>query len=146
MKSEIILGDCIDVMETYANKSVDAIITDPPCNAKNIGPHERTYSQGVMQLPLEEYKKFCNSWITEALRIAKRVVFTPGIANVCYYPQPDWILCWHKPQAVSFNRMGGFNAWEAVLHGSAGRTQGPQPRCGVMRCGRTPGVPAPACC
>ena len=67
-----------------------------------------------MQLPTKEYQKFCKNWMKEVLRISKRVVFTPGIANVCYYPQPNWILCWHKPAAVSFNRFGGFNAWEPI--------------------------------
>jgi integrase/recombinase XerD len=33
----------------------------------------------------------------------------------------------------------------AVLHGSVGEAHSPLPRSGVMRCGRTPGVPAPAC-
>ena len=32
-----------------------------------------------------------------------------------------------------------------VLHGSVGEAHSPLPRSGVMRCGRTPGVPAPAC-
>lgn len=48
------------------------------------------------------------------MRVSKRILFTPGISNVCYYPQPDWIICWHKPAAVSFNRMGGYNAWEPI--------------------------------
>src|SRR3954451_6014290 len=34
---------------------------------------------------------------------------------------------------------------EAVVHGSGARAQCPLPRSGLMRCGRTPGVPAPAC-
>jgi putative transposase len=33
----------------------------------------------------------------------------------------------------------------AVLHGSMGGAHLPQPRSGVMRCGRTSGVQAPAC-
>lgn len=111
----IIQGDCLEVMKTFPDKSFDLVLTDPPYNAKNIGPNARTYSVGTMQLPIEEYKQFCADWIKEALRISHRVVFTPGIANVCYYPQPDWIACWHKPAAVSFNRFGGFNAWEPVF-------------------------------
>lgn len=112
---KIILGDCLELLKGYPDKSIDLILTDPPYNAKNIGPHNRTYSTGIMQLPLEEYKEFCQSWFREAFRVAKTVVFTPGIANICYYPQPDWILCWSKPQAVSFNRFGGFNVWEPIM-------------------------------
>ena len=111
----IIKGDCLEVMKGYGDKIFDLILTDPPYNAKNIGPNARVYSEGIMQLPPEEYKKFCTDWITEALRISHRVVFTPGIANVCYYPQPDWIACWHKPGGRIFYRFGGFNAWEPIF-------------------------------
>ncbi len=102
-------------MKQMADKSVDLILTDPPYNAKNIGPNGRTYSVGQMQLPEREYKKFCKAWIKEALRVGKTVVFTPGISNICYYPQPRWVICWSKPQAVSFNRFGGFNVWEPIF-------------------------------
>lgn len=115
MKSEIILGDCLEVMKTMADKSVDLVLTDPPYNAKDIGPNHRVYEGQIMQLPLEEYKKFCADWFNEARRVGKNLLFTPGIANTNYYPQPDWIICWHKPAAVSFNRMGGYNAWEPIF-------------------------------
>ena len=101
-------------MRGLEDKSIDLTLTDPPYNAKNIGPNHRVYEGQMMQLPAKEYQKFCKDWMKEVLRISKRVVFTPGIANICYYPQPDWILCWHKPAAVSFNRFGGFNAWEPI--------------------------------
>ena len=114
-RNKIIEGDCLDVMLKMEEKSVDLILTDPPYNSKNIGPNNRTYSIGVMQFPAIAYKKFCEFWIMEALRVAKTVVFTPGIANICNYPQPNWVLCWSKPQAVSFNRYGGFNVWEPIM-------------------------------
>src|SRR3990167_3035770 len=113
--NKIIQGDCIKYMKTLPDKCIDLILTDPPYNAKDIGPNQRKYVVGQMQLPLKEYIKFCQDWFNEANRVAKRIVFTPGIANVCYYPQPDWIACWHKPAAVSFNRFGGFNAWEPIF-------------------------------
>jgi len=113
--NEIICADCLDILKSMPDKSVDLVLTDPPYNAKNIGPNAREYVGTIMQLPLEEYKKFCADWFREAFRVSKRLVFTPGIANVCYYPQPDWIACWHKPASVSFNRFGGFNAWEPIM-------------------------------
>ncbi len=112
--NEIIQGNCLEVMRGFPDNSVDLILTDPPYNAKNIGPNQRVYAEGIMKLPEKEYIKFCHDWFKEASRISKRIVFTPGIANICYYPQPYWILCWHKPVAVSFNRMGGYNAWEPI--------------------------------
>lgn len=111
--AELYCGDCLDILPTLGK--VDAVITDPPYNAKNIGPNKRVYENQVMQLATEDYIEFCNQWFVKASKISKRVVFTSGIANICYYPQPHWIICWHKPASVSFNRMGGFNAWEPIL-------------------------------
>lgn len=115
MEQKIIQGDCLEVMKGFADKSFDLVLTDPPYNAKNIGPNARVYEGQTMQIPQTEYKKWCMKWFVEAMRVSKTLVFTPGIANVCFYPQPDWIICWHKPASVSFNRMGGFNAWEPIL-------------------------------
>lgn len=112
---QIIQGDCLGVMKTMSDKCVDLVLTDPPYNTKNIGPNKRVYSLGQMQLPPKEYAKFCFDWFKEARRIGKVVVFTPGIANITNYPQPDWVIAWHKPASVSFNRMGGFNAWEPIF-------------------------------
>lgn len=113
--NKIICGDCIEIMKSMANKSVDLCLTDPPYNATDIGPNHKVYSQGKMKLSDKEYKKFCKDWFREAKRISKCLVFTPGISNTHNYPQPFWQICWHKPSAVSFNRMGGFNAWEPIF-------------------------------
>lgn len=115
MKNQIIQGNCIELMRGFETNAFDLYLTDPPYNAKDIGPNKRVYEGQIMQLPLKEYKKFCRDWFKEARRVSKNLLFTPGIANVCYYPQPDWIICWYKPAAVSFNRMGGYNAWEPIF-------------------------------
>src|SRR3990167_5465679 len=115
--SEIITGDCIEVMKTFEDQSFDLCLTDPPYNAKSIGTNARVYSLGQMQLPEKEYRTFCKAWFKEARRICKTIVFTPGIANTHNYPQPFWQIVWHKPAAVSFNRMGGYTAWEEQKKG-----------------------------
>src|SRR3990167_496510 len=102
-------------MKKYRDKQFDLCLTDPPYNAENIGPNKRVYEEQKMKLPEEEYKKLCSDWFVEADRISKAIVFTPGISNICFYPQPYWVLCWHKPAACSFNRLGGYNAWEPVF-------------------------------
>jgi len=104
-------GDCREILPRL--DTTDLILTDPPYNAANIGPNHRVYQGSIMQLPADQYIKFCSDWFTQTK--AKRTVFTPGIANTHNYPQPKWQLCWHKPASVSFNRMGGFNAWEPVF-------------------------------
>jgi len=115
MIGKVICGDSLELMKGYADKQFDLCLTDPPYNAKNIGPNARVYSLGQMQLPEKEYIKWCKAWFKEARRISKTLIFTPGIANTHAYPQPFWQICWHKPSAVSFNRMGGFNAWEPIF-------------------------------
>ena len=114
-ENQIIVGNCIEIMKEFEDQSIDLICTDPPYNAKDIGPNHRVYSLGQMQLPPKEYIKWCKEWFKQAKRIAKTIVFTPGIANTHNYPQPFWQICWHKPAAVSFNRMGGYNAWEPIF-------------------------------
>ena len=113
--NKVICGDYLKVMKKIPNDSIDLVLTDPPYNTKDIGPDHKKYSMGKMKLPDKKYKAFCHSWFKEATRISKTVVFTPGIANTHNYPQPKWQICWHKPAACSFNRMGGFNAWEPIF-------------------------------
>jgi len=123
--NKIICGDCLEVMKEIPDKSVDLVLTDPPYNAKNIGPNKRVYSKGKMQLSPNEYKKFCKKWFIEVCRIVKKnnIIFTPGIGNTHNYPQPYWQICWHKPAAISYNRMGGFNAWEPIFTYSGPKTR-----------------------
>ncbi len=113
--NKIICGDCLEVMKEMPAGCVDLIMADPPYNAKSIGPNQRIYSLGQMQVPLNQYKVFCKNWFKEAHRLSQRIILTPGIANMCFYPQPNWCLCWHKPAAVSYNRFGGYNAWEPIF-------------------------------
>ncbi len=91
--NKVICDDCLSVMRDMPDNSVDLVLTDPDYNAKDIGPKHRKYSTGKMGLPLSEYKEFCIRWFTQARRVGKKLVFTPGIANICYYPQPYWICC-----------------------------------------------------
>ena len=109
----IIHGDCREILPKL--EKVDLVLTDPPYNAKNIGPNQRVYEGTVMQLSDEDYLKFCLDWFKLVKPKSESIVFTPGIANTHNYPQPKWQLCWHKPASVSFNRMGGFNAWEPIF-------------------------------
>ena len=110
---QIYHGDCREILPTLPK--VDLVLTDPPYNAKDIGPNHRVYLNSVMKLSNDEYADFCKKWFTLCLGKSKRLIFTPGIANTHFYPQPKWQICWHKPCAVSFNRMGGFNAWEPLF-------------------------------
>ena len=104
-----------EVLPLFPDRRFDLVLTDPPYNALNIGPNKREYADTKMQLSENEYRDFCSSWFNLSQPLTERMVFTPGIANTHNYPQPKWELCWHKPASVSFNRMGGFNAWEPIF-------------------------------
>ena len=62
---KIINGDCVDVMKTFPEGSIDLIVTSPPYNA-NIKYDE--YDDG---LSMEEYWDFTINWLSEAFRVLK---------------------------------------------------------------------------
>jgi len=57
---ELHLGDCLEVMKSMPDKSVDAVITDPPYN---IGKADWD--------KIENYINWCGSWIIECQRVLK---------------------------------------------------------------------------
>ena len=62
---KIIDGNCVDVMKTLPEGSIDLIVTSPPYNA-NIKYDE--YNDG---LSMEEYWDFTINWLSEAFRVLK---------------------------------------------------------------------------
>lgn len=82
--------DCREILPELPK--VDLVLTDPPYeNQKAIWFYH------------------CQDWLCD------RIVFTPGIDNVGLYPQPKWILCWHKPSGIGYSRVGGFTQWEPIF-------------------------------
>ena len=58
MKAEIIQGDCLEVMRTMADNSIDFVVTDPPYGLHFMG---KDWDHGIPDIPY---------W-TELLRICK---------------------------------------------------------------------------
>jgi DNA modification methylase len=84
---------------------VDVIITDPPYTSGDIG--KRHIDSG--------FEKPADDWITPMFQLSQTIAVSPGIANIWQYPPARWVLCWYKPGAPSFNKLGGYNAWEPIL-------------------------------
>jgi site-specific DNA-methyltransferase (adenine-specific) len=63
--NKIITGDCIEVMKTMPESSVDLIVTSPPYG---VGIEYDTHNDDV---DFEEYKIFSKEWLTEAYRVLK---------------------------------------------------------------------------
>jgi site-specific DNA-methyltransferase (adenine-specific) len=112
----IYCADCLDILPQIPDKAIDLIYADPPFNAINgIGIYSKEYSGFNDKLSIEDYQKFCGSWFRAASAVCPKLLITPGIANMFYYPQPLWSIVIYKPSRPSFNRFGGYNCWEPIL-------------------------------
>lgn len=63
--NKIYNGDCIEVMKTFEESSIDLIVTSPPYG---VGIEYDIYNDDVS---FTEYKEFSKKWLTEAYRILK---------------------------------------------------------------------------
>ena len=62
---KVINGDCIDVMKTMEESSIDLIVTSPPYG---VGIDYDTHDD---DMEFEDYKVFSKKWLTESFRILK---------------------------------------------------------------------------
>ncbi len=104
--SQIIQGDCLEVLRTLPAGSVDAVVTDPP------------YGIGESYSSFDDTKdavaSLVNSVIPELRRVAKVVLVTCGNGNQHLYPTPDWTLAWVEKAGAGMNRWG-FTCWQPIL-------------------------------
>ena len=104
------LGDCLEVMKTIPDKSVDLCLTDPPYGV-NLG-------YDVYKDTEENWYKLMGGIIPEMKRIAEMVIL-PSCQikrlNWIYnnFP-PDWLICWYKGSTGCSAHIG-FNDWEPHL-------------------------------
>lgn len=63
--NKIISGDCLPIMHSIADNSVDVTFADPPFNLK------KRYNGYVDSRDFEEYLLWCEKWIGEMVRITK---------------------------------------------------------------------------
>ena len=105
-KTEIRLGDALELLPTMPNESVDVIIADPPYN---LG---KDYGNNGDSLTFDEYLHFSQRWLTEAKRVLKAdgtIYVFMGVRFISYlYEIMDrqlklnfnsWI-CWHYTQGM----------------------------------------------
>jgi site-specific DNA-methyltransferase (adenine-specific) len=62
---KIINGDCIEVMKTFPEGSIDLVVTSPPYNV-NIA-----YDVHKDDLPMDEYYEWTKDWLRETFRVLK---------------------------------------------------------------------------
>lgn len=102
----MVWGDSLQILAALPDRSVDAILTDPPY--ANDTPY-RSYRDTP-----ENLRRLVATFMPQALRVAKRTLVTCGVANIHLYPKPTWTLCWVTPAGVGSGPWG-FCCWQPIL-------------------------------
>ena len=108
------LGDCLDVMKGMPDKSVDAVITDPPYGVGLTAKRAKQRDGGVTVRPggycFDDTPEYISRVVVQAVeecrRIAKCVVVTPGTRNLWLYPPADEIGCFYSAAGTGLGRWG----------------------------------------
>lgn len=91
-------GDCLEVMRSMPDDSVDLVFTDPPYN---VG---KDYGEYKDNLEASEYFEWCEKWITEIKRIGRRVAIYPPKKHLLWFwnqiPENYQIICAWSPEGA----------------------------------------------
>ena len=92
-------GDCIQVMKSIQDDSVDLVFADPPFNLA------KTYDEGIDDdLSTSKYLSWCYEWLSECIRILK-----PG-GSLFVYNIPKWATYYSE----YLNKRLTFRSWIAL--------------------------------
>lgn len=94
----LLLGDCLQIMMSMADKSVDFGFVDPPYN---VGKDYGTYKDN---LPEVEYFEWSSLWIRELRRICKTFAIYPPKKHLLWFwnqvPENYQIICAWSPEGA----------------------------------------------
>lgn len=115
----VIEGDCLAVLPTLPDASVDAVVTDPPYN---VGFAYKGDDSGDRK---GDYAAWCRAWLAELRRVCRGpIAVSVGQSNLSLWATiapPEWWLAWWKPAAMG-RCVAGFNNWEPIaLYGKPWR-------------------------
>lgn len=99
MTWQVIHGDCLEVLKTIPDGSVDAVVTDPP-----YGLDFPYLSYDDTRENLERLIALC---LPEVRRVARRVYVLCGPTQINLYPQADWVanVTWNTcPKPITVMR------------------------------------------
>lgn len=98
---KLILGDCLEVMRSMPDKSVDAVITDPPygIDYMDLESHQERYGwNDKLQIGEWDKKRIDKCYFDEVLRIGKKVLVWGGNYYTDYLPPTMQWFIWDKGQ------------------------------------------------
>jgi len=93
-RNKIYNGDCLEIMKTFPDESIDLIVTDPPFN---IG---KKYNSYVDRMKKTEYVEWCKNWLNECIRILKK----KGSLYLFNYPENNAYLMPFLDEKLIFKR------------------------------------------
>jgi site-specific DNA-methyltransferase (adenine-specific) len=124
---KVIHGDCLEVLRGMPDNSVDAVVTDPPYG---LGFPYSSYNDTD-----ENLSALVQAFMPECLRIAKRVVVTPGNTNISKYPSPLWHGAWTWDTTTARGPLG-WSQWQPILFYGQDVYKGTKSRNGVLKSDR----------
>ncbi len=93
--NKIIAGDCIKVMSSIPDNSVDITFADPPFNLK------KKYNGYIDSKDIKEYLNWCQEWIHQMVRITKMT------GSILVHNIPRWLTYY----ASFLNEISEFRHW-----------------------------------
>lgn len=125
--AQLILGDCLDVLKTLPDGSVDAVITDPPYGvglvtktsdyrqSANFDNGESLKATHLYQDNPEYVGQLIAEAMPEILRVSKCVLLFCGARMMFKYPEPKAIGCVFTPNGAGMCSWG-FQCMHPILY------------------------------
>ena len=117
MTSQLYLGDCLDVMRGMPDKSVDAVITDPP-----YGVQKATWDDEIP--PVEVWQEVKRVLIPSgSLLVFGGIKLMPDVMKTLGgLFEYQWVFAWYKSNAMQFGKTG-FSVLDVALWYGNGNTK-----------------------
>jgi DNA modification methylase len=92
---KLIVGDCIEIMKSMPNESVDLVVTDPPFNiGKDYGEYYKDEKK------FDDYIEWCQAWLKECIRLLK----STGSLYLFNYPENNAFILPFLQKHMVFKR------------------------------------------